>query len=143
MSVEGLENFTKDELIEELINRSTFAGVVIFHRSDAKDGHAEPGETVITKSPPLSLQGVESLIQTGQSLLPTMFGEDAAVSFRPDPVPLRREESGAIRIGQTRVLLELVIRAFEDGATPETIVQRYSSLSLADVYAVIAYYFII
>ena len=28
--------------------------------------------------------------------------------------------------------MELVIRAFEDGATPETIVQRYSTLSLPD-----------
>jgi hypothetical protein len=36
--------------------------------------------------------------------------------------------------------LELVIRAFQDGASPETIVQRYSSLTLRDVYAVIAYY---
>jgi hypothetical protein len=32
------------------------------------------------------------------------------------------------------------MRAFQDGATPETIVQRYSTLTLADVYAVIAYY---
>jgi hypothetical protein len=38
------------------------------------------------------------------------------------------------------VLLELVIRAFQDGATREAIIQRYSSASLADVYAVIAYY---
>ncbi|MEX1230560.1 MAG: DUF433 domain-containing protein [Planctomycetaceae bacterium] len=40
----------------------------------------------------------------------------------------------------SRVLLEIVIRAFQDGATPETIVQRYSTLALSDVYAVIAYY---
>lgn len=58
----------------------------------------------------------------------------------PDPVPLRLEDSGAIRIGETRVLLELVIQAFQDGATPETIVQQYDTLNLADVYAVIAYY---
>jgi uncharacterized protein (DUF433 family) len=45
-----------------------------------------------------------------------------------------------LRVGETRVLLELVLRAFQDGATPETIVQRYSTLKLADVYAVIAYY---
>jgi uncharacterized protein (DUF433 family) len=83
MSVEGLEDYTKDELIKELINRTTFP---------------------------------------------------------PQDVPLRIEPTGAIRIGQTRVLLELVIRAFQDGATPEAIVQRYSSLNLADVYAVIAYY---
>jgi uncharacterized protein (DUF433 family) len=54
--------------------------------------------------------------------------------------PLREDQDGALRVGESRVLLELVIRAFQDGATPETIVQRYSTLSLPDVYAVIAYY---
>ena len=34
----------------------------------------------------------------------------------------------------------MVIRAFQDGATPETIVQRYPTLKLRDVYSVIAYY---
>jgi hypothetical protein len=38
------------------------------------------------------------------------------------------------------VLLELVIRAFQDGATPEAIAQRYPTAALADIYAVIAYY---
>ena len=38
------------------------------------------------------------------------------------------------------LLLETVVRAFQDGATPETIVQRYSTLALPDVYAVLAYY---
>jgi uncharacterized protein (DUF433 family) len=54
--------------------------------------------------------------------------------------PLREDASGALRVGDSRVLLELVIRAFQDGATPETIVQRYSTLALPDVYAVVAYY---
>jgi len=54
--------------------------------------------------------------------------------------PLREDSSGALRVGASRVLLELVVRAFQDGATPETIVQRYSTLALSDVYAVIAYY---
>jgi len=54
--------------------------------------------------------------------------------------PLREEAAGAVRVGDSRVLLELVIRAFQDGATPETIVQRYSTLALPDVYAAIAYY---
>jgi uncharacterized protein (DUF433 family) len=54
--------------------------------------------------------------------------------------PLREDAAGAVRVGDSRVLLELVIRAFQDGATPETIVQRYSTLALPDVYAVIAYY---
>ena len=62
------------------------------------------------------------------------------LEIRTDTPPLRQDDSGAVRIGKTQVLLELVIRAFEDGATPETIVQRYPSSTLADIYAVIAYY---
>ncbi len=54
--------------------------------------------------------------------------------------PLKEDASGAMRVGESQVLLDLVIRAFQDGATPETIVQLYSTLTLEDVYAVIAYY---
>jgi uncharacterized protein (DUF433 family) len=61
-------------------------------------------------------------------------------TVQADAPPLREDAAGAWRVGQSRVLLELVIRAFQDGATPEAIVQRYSTVSLADVYAVIAYY---
>lgn len=39
------------------------------------------------------------------------------------PVPLRREDTGAIRVGGSRVLLELVIRASQDGKTPEATVE--------------------
>lgn len=54
--------------------------------------------------------------------------------------PLREDETGAIRVGTSRVLLETVVRAFQDGASPESIVHRYSTLSLADVYNTIGYY---
>ncbi len=54
--------------------------------------------------------------------------------------PLTQDSTGAIRVGKSRVLLELVIRAFEDGASCESIVQRYSTLSLSDVYSTIGYY---
>lgn len=54
--------------------------------------------------------------------------------------PFREDTTGAIRIGKSRVLLELVIRAFQDGASPESIVHRYSTLSLSDVYTTIGYY---
>jgi uncharacterized protein (DUF433 family) len=52
--------------------------------------------------------------------------------------PIREDATGALRVGETRVLLELVIWAFQDGATPETIVQRYPSMKLHDAYSVIA-----
>ena len=54
--------------------------------------------------------------------------------------PLREDRTGAIRVGNSRVLLETVIRAFQDGASPESIVHRYSTLSLSDVYSTIGYY---
>ena len=65
-----------------------------------------------------------------------------AVTFKAqaEAPPLREDMDGALRVGSSRVLLELVIRAFQDGATPETIVHRYATLTLADVYAVLAYY---
>jgi uncharacterized protein (DUF433 family) len=55
-------------------------------------------------------------------------------------VPLRRLDDGSIRIGQTRVLLEIVIHAFQRGDTPESIVEDFPALRLDDVYAVLAYY---
>lgn len=54
--------------------------------------------------------------------------------------PLREDETGAVRVGDSRVLLEIVIRAFQDGASPESIVHRYPTLSLSDVYNAIGYY---
>jgi uncharacterized protein (DUF433 family) len=54
-------------------------------------------------------------------------------------IPLR-ETDGAFRVGHTRVSLETVIGAFQEGAAAEEIVLRYPSLDLADVYAVVAYY---
>ncbi len=64
-----------------------------------------------------------------------------SLHIHPDPVPLRVDEAGAVRVGKTRVLLDLVVLAYEQGSTPEAIVEElYPSLDLADVYAAIAYY---
>lgn len=56
------------------------------------------------------------------------------------PVPLIVTAEGVALIEGTRVPLETVVRAFHLGATPEEIVQDYPSLTLAQVYAVLAYY---
>lgn len=63
-----------------------------------------------------------------------------SVVIQTEAPPIRQDESGALRVGDSRVLLELVIEEFQDGATPEMIVQQYDSLALSDVYAVIGYY---
>lgn len=57
-----------------------------------------------------------------------------------DPVPLHMDEHGDVRVGGTRVLLDLVIHAFQEGATAEEIVDRYPTLALADIYSTIGYY---
>jgi uncharacterized protein (DUF433 family) len=49
-------------------------------------------------------------------------------------------EHEVIRVGETRVSLDSVVHAFNEGATPEEIVQQFSVLNLADVYDVIGYY---
>ena len=56
-----------------------------------------------------------------------------------EPVPLRTDDHGVIRIGGTRVRLDTVVHAFETGASAEEIAEDYP-LRLDDVYAVITYY---
>lgn len=55
-------------------------------------------------------------------------------------IPLRTDDRGAIRVGGTRVTLDVVIESYDHGATPEQIVQKFGELRLDDVYAVITYY---
>jgi uncharacterized protein (DUF433 family) len=63
-----------------------------------------------------------------------------SLSLQADPLPLRADEHGSIRIGNTRVLLELAIRAYQAGLSAEQIAERFDTLELADIHAVIAYY---
>src|SRR4051812_17588075 len=65
---------------------------------------------------------------------------DELLGAVPAPTPLRRWEGGAVRVGRSRVGLDIVVGCYEDGMTPEDIVRDYDSLDLADVYAVIAHY---
>jgi uncharacterized protein (DUF433 family) len=60
--------------------------------------------------------------------------------LKPDYLPLRQDLSGTIRIGQSRVTLDVVAQCFEGGHTPEMIVEQFPTLSLADVYLVVGYY---
>jgi uncharacterized protein (DUF433 family) len=63
-----------------------------------------------------------------------------SLTIQTDPVPLRADENGVLRVGDSQVLLDVVIHQFNNGAEPEAIVHGYSTLKLADVYDVIAYY---
>ncbi|MCI0396319.1 MAG: DUF433 domain-containing protein [Chloroflexi bacterium] len=62
------------------------------------------------------------------------------LNVQAQPIPLRQDKDGNWRVGASRVLLELVIDAFNNGRTPEEIMQSYDTLRLEDIYAVITYY---
>lgn len=55
-------------------------------------------------------------------------------------VPLSADEAGVLRVAGTRVSLDSVVYAFDEGATPEEIAQDFPSLELATIYSVIGYY---
>ncbi len=55
-------------------------------------------------------------------------------------IPITVSEEGTIRVGQTRVRLDTVVYAFNEGYTAEEVVAQFPTLDLTDVYAVIAYY---
>jgi uncharacterized protein (DUF433 family) len=57
-----------------------------------------------------------------------------------DAIPLAKDADGAYRVAGSRVTLDVIVRAFNRGATAEEIVQDFPSLQLSDVYQVIGYY---
>ena len=63
-----------------------------------------------------------------------------ADSITAEVSPLHQETDGTIRVGHTRISLDLVICSYLDGMTPEQIAASFETLDLGDVYAAIAYF---
>jgi uncharacterized protein (DUF433 family) len=57
-----------------------------------------------------------------------------------DTIPVAIDAEGVIRVAETRVTLETLVEAFQDGAAAKEIAQQYPSVSLGDIYQVIGYY---
>jgi uncharacterized protein (DUF433 family) len=57
-----------------------------------------------------------------------------------DLPPLRVDEGGVVRVGHSRISLDLVVKQYENGMMPQDMVRAYDTLALADIHAVIAYY---
>jgi uncharacterized protein (DUF433 family) len=53
---------------------------------------------------------------------------------------VRVDEHGAMRIDNSRVMLDSIVAGFEQGHSPETLQQQYPTLSLEEVYAAITHY---
>lgn len=63
-----------------------------------------------------------------------------SLTIETDLTPLRIDNDGVVRVGESRVTLDLVADAFLGGSTAEEIVEQYPTAPLPDVYAIIAYY---
>ena len=55
-------------------------------------------------------------------------------------LPLKMDEHGAIRVSGTRITLDTLLAFYQQGETPEDLHEGFSTVPLADIYAVIAYY---
>lgn len=60
--------------------------------------------------------------------------------LKAEPLPLSADPDGVVRVAKTRVTLDTIVAAFQDGLTAEEIAAQYPSLRLGAVYAVIGYY---
>ncbi len=63
-----------------------------------------------------------------------------AIAVKAEPLPLKVDQDGVVRVGGTRIPIDRVVYEFNTGATPEEIVLRYDTLRLDDVYLVVGYY---
>jgi uncharacterized protein (DUF433 family) len=63
-----------------------------------------------------------------------------SLAIKQDELPLSTTPDGVVVVTGTRVSLDLIVAAFQSGATAEEIAHQYPSVPLADVYAAITYY---
>jgi uncharacterized protein (DUF433 family) len=57
-----------------------------------------------------------------------------------NPAPLQVDEEGTIRIGSTRITLDVLLGDYRRGMSPKQIAEQLDSLTVADVYGALAYY---
>jgi uncharacterized protein (DUF433 family) len=69
-----------------------------------------------------------------------MAGTAALLTAPVEQIPLRLDPHGVARVGTSRVTLETLVNVYHQGATAEAIAERFPTLTLADIYAVLGYY---
>ena len=61
-------------------------------------------------------------------------------AFDALPPPLRLDETGTIRVGDTRVTLDTIVSFFDQGFSAEGIAAKFPTVGLANVYLTIGGY---
>jgi uncharacterized protein (DUF433 family) len=62
------------------------------------------------------------------------------LTLSPRIVPLTPDANGVLRVTGTRIPLERIIECYQDGLSPEAIVEAFDSLRLSHVYVILAYF---
>lgn len=70
----------------------------------------------------------------------TQGADKMPTSEMVETMPMLTGADGVIRVSGTRVTLDSILLAFNDGETPEEIAQQYPSVPLADIYHLIGYH---
>lgn len=90
-----------------------------------------------------AVPGLEKL-SAFKPIIGTVFevrpAEGTILAQRAGLPPLRQCEGGVIRVGKSRISLDLIVEQYERGMSPEDMVRAYDTLVLTDIHAVIAYY---
>jgi uncharacterized protein (DUF433 family) len=75
-------------------------------------------------------------------LVPTVVLQEvkSVLPVDTDSQPVRLDDGGVIRVGRSRVSLDLIVEQYESGMSPEEMTRAYDTLGLADIHAAIAYY---
>ncbi len=63
-----------------------------------------------------------------------------AITLHADPVPLRLDAAGALRVGPSRVTLDVLLHYHRQGMMPEEIARGLDTLTPADVHGALGYY---
>ncbi|MBI3407324.1 MAG: DUF433 domain-containing protein [Planctomycetes bacterium] len=64
-----------------------------------------------------------------------------SIILHADPIPLHIDDPGTIRVGQSRVTLDVLLQYWRLGMKPDEIARGLDTLTLADVHGALAYYF--
>lgn len=62
------------------------------------------------------------------------------LALHTDPLPMRLDDTGTLRIGDSRVTLDALLQYWHLGMSAEEIARGLDTLSLADVHGALAYY---
>lgn len=83
---------------------------------------------------------MSTLTRTGYPAHLQEQAQQLLCELSPIASPLRLDDYNILRVGQTRIPIERVIYLYNQGCTPETILDRFDTLDLANVYLLIALY---